>query len=110
MQLDIHVLESQGEIMHFEPPFEGSDLSCEERVAVDYIPWGRGRKCTRVHNCSESGLSWKTVLMIVGNEEECKELVVTEGRGCADIESFVGQKGQFKFYPELNRKPMQLME
>jgi len=42
--------------------------------------------------------------MIVGNEKECKELVVTEGR---DVGWWWGQ---FKFYPELNRNSMQLIE
>jgi len=28
----------------------------------------------------------------------------------AAAEGFVGQTGQFKFYSEFNRKPMQLME
>jgi hypothetical protein len=29
---------------------------------------------------------------------------------CAGAEGFVGQTGQFKFYSEFNRKPMQLVE
>jgi len=30
-------------------------------------------------------------------------LVVIEGRGCADVEGFVCQPGQFTFYAEFNR-------
>lgn len=53
------------------------NLSYEEKVAVDSIPWGIDMECTRAHNCSVfvAQLIDVNLMITTGNEEGCKELV-----------------------------------
>ncbi len=69
-------------------------MSYKEGVAVNSFPWEQR------HGMHKSPWLFSILAMITGNEEGCKELVVTKGGKSAAAEGFVGQNLQGNVWDE----------